>query len=76
MISVLISRLLVSLDLLDFCKLLQTTLHTVIKAVELLDGPSKNTLLKSNKYNSKGEILYLDTVGFPSSIFSPNRDDF
>ncbi len=41
--------------------------NTVKKAVELLDGPSKNTLLKSNKYNSKGEIVYLDTHVF----FSP-----
>ncbi len=41
--------------------------YTVKKAVELLDGPSKNTLLKSNKYNSKGEIVYLDTHVF----FSP-----
>ncbi len=27
--------------------------HTVKKAVELLDVPSKITFLKSNKYNSK-----------------------
>jgi hypothetical protein len=37
------------------------------KAIELLDGPSKNTFLKSNKYNSKVEIVYLDTHVF----FSP-----
>jgi hypothetical protein len=41
--------------------------YTVKKAVELLDGPSKNTLLKSNKYNSKGKIVYLVTHVF----FSP-----
>jgi hypothetical protein len=40
---------------------------TVKKAVELLDAPSKNTFLKSNKYNSIVEIVYLDTHVF----FSP-----
>ncbi len=40
--------------------------YTVKKAVELLDAPSKNTFLKSNKYNSIVEIVYLDThVFFP-----------
>ncbi len=37
------------------------------KAVELLDAPSKNTYLKSNKYNGIVEIVYLDTHVF----FSP-----
>ncbi len=45
------------------------TRSTVKKAVELLDAPSKNTLLKSNKYNSIVEIVYLDThVFFPHSV--------
>ncbi len=39
------------------------------KTVELLDVPSKNTFLKSNKYNSIVEIVYLDThVFFPHSV--------
>ncbi len=37
---------------------LQSSFYTVKKAVELLDGPSKNTFLQSNKYNSKVEIFY------------------
>jgi hypothetical protein len=41
---------------------------TVKKAVELLDAPSKNTLLKSNKYNSIVEIVYLDTHVFFSLL--------
>ena len=42
---------------------------TVKKAVELLDAPSKNTFLKSNKYNSIVEIVYLDTLCFfPHSV--------
>jgi hypothetical protein len=44
--------------------LLMLTSFTVKKAVELLDAPSKNTFLKSNKYNSKVEIVYLDTHVF------------
>ncbi len=32
---------------------------TVKKAIELLDAPSKNTFLKSNKYNSKVAMVYL-----------------
>ncbi len=42
-------------------------MYTVKKAVEFLDAPSKNTFLKSNKYNSIVEIVYLDTHVF----FSP-----
>ncbi len=41
--------------------------YTVKKAVKLLDAPSKNNFLKSNKYNSKVEIVSLDTHVF----FSP-----
>ncbi len=41
--------------------------YTVKKTVELLDALSKNNFLKSNKYNSKVEIVYLDTNVF----FSP-----
>ncbi len=41
--------------------------YTVKKAVELLDAPSKNTFLKSNKYDSIVEIVYLDT----HVLFSP-----
>ncbi len=37
---------------------------TVKKAVELLDAPLKNTFLKSSKYNSIVEIVYLDTHVF------------
>jgi hypothetical protein len=32
--------------------------YTVKKAVELLDVPSRNSFLVSNKYNSTVEILY------------------
>ncbi len=42
--------------------------YTVKKAVELLDAPSKNTFLKSNKYNSKVEKVYLDTHVFFSQL--------
>jgi hypothetical protein len=43
--------------------------YTVKRAVEFLDAPSKNTLLKWNKYNSIVEIVYLDThVFFPHSV--------
>jgi hypothetical protein len=42
-------------------------IFTVKKAGKLLDAPSKNTFLKSNKYNSIVEIVYLDTHVF----FSP-----
>ncbi len=49
------------------------TICTVKKAVELLDAPSKNTLLKSNKYNSIVEIFYLDTLVFFSPLCNRMR---
>ncbi len=47
--------------------------HTVKKAVELLDAPSKNTFLKSNKYNSTVEIVYSDTHVFFSPLCNRMR---
>jgi hypothetical protein len=46
---------------------------TVKKAVELLDAPSKNTFLKSNKYDSIVEIVYLDTHVFLSPLCNRMR---
>jgi hypothetical protein len=49
--------------------LIRPQTNTVKKAVELIDAPSKNTFLIPNKYNSKVEIIYLDThVFFPHSF--------
>jgi hypothetical protein len=46
---------------------------TVKKAVELLDAPSKNTFLKSNKYDRIVEIVYLDTYVFFSPLCNRMR---
>jgi hypothetical protein len=43
------------------------------KAVKLLDAPSKNTFLQSNKYDSIVEIAYLDTHVFFSPLCNPMR---
>jgi hypothetical protein len=50
--------------------------YTVKKAVKLLDAPSKNTFLIPNKYNSKVEIIYLDThVFFPPLCYRMRKFD-